>query len=503
MSKYLSFIAVGALAFSGCTMAPDYERPASPVANAWPTGLEEGVQGGVNPADIEWQSFYKDPRLQQLIALALDNNRDLRVALLNVERVRAQYRIQRSALMPTVNGNAGWTRQHTPASLSPTGSGETGNTFNVGVGVVSYEVDLFGRVRSLNDQAFQTYLASEEAGRSARIALIAEVAYQYLNELAMQEQLSLSQETLKVVRDSEELVRNRYELGSATLLDLRIAESQVETARGSVALFEEAHTLSRNALALLVGAELPADLPPALSLEQMQLVEDIQPGLPSDLLIRRPDIMAAEHRLLAANANIGAARAAFFPSIYITASGGTASAKLSDLFSAGSGIWQFAPTISVPIFSGGRNTANLDVAKVSKRIEIAEYEKAIQTAFREVSDALGVRRWIGDRLDAHSKLAAAQQERFDLASERYERGVDSYLEVLTAQQDLFRAQQQLIEVRQQRLDNLVTFYKVLGGGWDAEVVIPGEDGAETASAATTAAPATAAPAEASASADKG
>lgn len=474
MSKYLSFIAVSAVFLSGCTLAPEYERPASPVADAWPAGLQADAQGqGDYASDIQWQNFYKDPRLQRLIALALDNNRDLRTALLNVELVRARYNIQRSALLPTVDVNGGWSRQHTPADLTQTGSGVTANRFDA-VGVVSYEVDLFGRVRSLSEQALQNYLATEEAGRSARIALIAEVAQQYLAELALGEQLELSRQTLKLVEDSLELVNTRYEAGSATLLDLRTSQSQVQTARGNVALFEEMHGLARNALVLLVGADLPADLPAAQSLQNTDLLEDVQPWLPSDLLIRRPDIIAAEHRLLAANANIGAARAAFFPSIYITASGGTASAKLSDLFSAGSGLWQFAPTISVPIFSGGRNTANLEAAKVSKRIEVAQYEKTIQTAFREVADALNVRRWITDRLDAHTRLVSAQQERFDLASERYELGVDSYLEVLIAQQDLFRAQQQLIEVQQQRLGNLVSLYKVMGGGWDAQVIVPDE-----------------------------
>lgn len=474
MSKYFSFIAIAAVTFSGCTLAPDYERPASAVADQWPQGLNADGQEGSFASDVEWQNFYKDERLKALIALALDNNRDLRVALLNVERVRAQYNIQRSALLPTISGNAGMSRQHTPADLSGTGSGTTASRYDVGVGIAAYEVDLFGRVRSLSDQALENYLASEEAGKSARIALIAEVANQYLAERAFAGQLELSRQTLKVVEDSLELVQNRYELGNATLLDLRIAESQVQTARGNVALYEETVALTQNALVQLVGSALPEDLPPALPLEQTDLFEDLQPWLPSDLLIRRPDIIAAEHRLLAANANIGAARAAFFPSIYITASGGTASATFSDLFTAGSGVWQFAPTISVPIFTGGQNRANLEAAKVSKRIEIAEYEKTIQIAFREVADALSVRHWIGARLDAHGRLVAAQQERFELASARYELGVDSYLEVLTAQQDLFRAQRELIDVRQQRLGNLVTLYKVMGGGWDAQVDLPAE-----------------------------
>lgn len=497
MSKYFSLIAAGAVLLGGCTLAPDYERPASPVADAWPQSLGDPAQGqGAYASDIQWQNFYKDPRLQGLIALALDNNRDLRTALLNVELVRAQYGIQRSALLPTLGAGGSWTRQRTPADLSPSGSSVTANRFDLSVGVVSYEVDLFGRVRSLSEQALQNYLASEEVGKSARIALIAEVAQQYLVSLALEEQLELSRQTLKLVENSLELVNNRYELGNATLLDLRTAQSQVESARGSVALFEESHALARNALVLLVGTALPADLPPAQSLQNTQLLTDVQPWLPSDLLIRRPDIIAAEHRLLAANANIGAARAAFFPSIYITASGGTASAQLSDLFSAGSGVWQFAPTISVPIFTGGRNMANLDAAWVSERIEVAQYEKAIQTAFREVADALAVRHWIGDRLDAHTKLVVAQQERFDLASERYERGVDSYLEVLTAQQDLFRAQQQLIEVGQQRLGNLVTLYKVMGGGWDAQVNVPGSEDEAAPTDTANATPAETAPANA-------
>lgn len=471
MSKQLlSFIAIGSsLVLAGCTLAPEYERPASPVSGQWPKGLDAAEdKGGEIAADLNWRTFYQDARLQQVIALALENNRDLRIAVLNVELVRAQYGIQRSNLLPTLSGNGSWSRQHTPGDLTGTGVGATGNTFNLGVGVTSYEVDLFGRIRSLNRQALENYLASEEARKSTQIALIAEVANQYLAERATYERLVVSEQTLKTVSDSLELIQSRYDIGDATRLDLRTAQSQVESARASVATYQEQWAIARNGLTLLVGTELPANLPPVSPLSDTHLLGDLQAGLPSDLLIRRPDILAAEHRLIGANANIGAARAAFFPSIYLTASGGTASAQLSDLFSSGSGAWQFMPTISVPIFTGGRNTAALEAAKVGKNIEIAQYEQVIQNAFREVSDSLATREWIGQRLEAYQKLVEAQQERFDLATERYERGVDNYLSVLVAQQELFNAQQNLIATEQLRLSNMVTLYKVLGGGWDEQ-----------------------------------
>lgn len=449
---------------AGCTLAPDYEQPAAPVAAAYPFG---GDTSASVPAP-DWRDFFGDPRLQRILELSLANNRDLRVAGLNVERVRAYYNIQRSALIPSLDATAGGTRQRTPGDLSSSGRATTGGSYSVGGSLPSYELDFFGRIASLRDQVLQQYLATDEARLSAQLSLISAVARQYLVLLAADEQFAIASRAFDTAGRSYELNQKTFEAGASSELDLRTSEAQREAYRAGVAAAGQQRAQAENALVLLVGAPLPADLPPAGALATQALLGDLPAGLPSDLLARRPDIRAAEHTLQAANARIGAARAAFFPSVTLTAFAGTASAELSGLFKDGSGAWSFAPSITVPIFAAGRNKAQLEVAWIEKRIEIANYETTIQTAFREVADALAVRASIDTQVSAQQARVAAAQRRFDLSDQRYQAGIDSFLTVLLAQQELFGAEQSLLDARLLRLTNLVSLYAALGGGWTAE-----------------------------------
>jgi len=461
-----------AAALAGCTLAPKYQRPPPPVSEAWPSGpgytnaSTANTRAALPAAELGWREFFGDPRLLELIELSLTNNRDLRVAALNVETARAQYRIVRSALLPTVTGNAGGIRQRIPGSLLGPGVPAYAFTeYAVNGGVTSYELDLFGRVRSLKAQALNQFLATGQARLAAHIALVAEVAVQYFFQRELEEELAVAQQTLKAVQASHDLNQLSFDNGVASELDLRSAEAQVQTARANVAALAQDLAQAENALVLLVGRPLPAHLPPPLALSTQRLIADVPAGLPAELLHRRPDILAAEFKLRAANANIGAARAAFFPKILLTGAAGKASLRLEELFAGASDAWSFGPQITVPIFDAGNNKAALDAARVQKRIEVANYEKAIQTAFREVADALAVRTLIETRIQAQEGLVKAQEERYHLADLRYRNGVDSYLTVLVAQQDLYNAQQALIQSRASRLTNLVTLYKTLGGGW--------------------------------------
>jgi len=460
----LSLPLASLLIFAGCSLAPTYQRPDAPVAAAYPDSTDT-APAGAPAADLAWDEFFRDARLRELIRLALDHNRDLRVAALNVERVRAYYNIQRTALIPGLDAAGDAVRQRTPADLSPSGRATTSSSYSVGLEIPSYELDFFGRITSLRDQVLQQYLATDEARTSAQISLISAVARQYLALLATDEQLALARQTLDAAQRAYELNRATFEAGASSELDLRTAETQRAAVQANVVALEQQRARNENALVLLIGTPLPADLPPAGSLATQELLQDLPAGLPADLLQRRPDIRAAEHQLQAATANIGAARAAFFPSIKLTAFGGTGSAELSGLFEKGSGRWSFAPSITLPIFAAGRNKAQLDVAWIEQRIEVANYQKAIQTAFREVADALAVRRLIDDEVAAQETRVAAAQRRYDLTQLRFEGGVDSFLTVLLAQQELYAAQQALIQTRFSRLANLTTLYAALGGGW--------------------------------------
>lgn len=450
---------------SGCaSLAPEYQRPEAPVPASYPGG-QAGAVAGIRAVDIGWREFFQDPRLQALIETALEHNRDLRSAVLNIEAARAAYNIQSAERLPSLDAQGSFSRGRTPATLSPTGQDRTTSQYQVGLGIAAFELDFFGRVSSLSEAALAEFLATEEAARAAQISLVAEVGRAYLAERAFAEQLELARQTLAAREDSLRLVRQRFEAGAASALELWQAETLVESARVSVAALERQQAQAGNALALLVGAPLAQlELPAPLPLSQLSVLTDIPPGLPSELLVQRPDIRAAEQRLISANANIGAARAAFFPRITLTGTVGTASTELSDLFGSGSGLWSFMPQITVPIFNSGRNRAALALAEVRRHQAVAEYERTIQQAFREVADALVARASLERQLAAQERLLAAQRERLRLAQQRYESGVADYLEVLDAQRELFAAEQALVETRQLRLQNAIDFYRAAGGG---------------------------------------
>jgi outer membrane protein, multidrug efflux system len=463
-------IPLGALLLlNGCaTMAPKYTQPAAPVPAAWPTGpayKAEVAQKDQKPlAEIPWQEFFVDPQLRKLIDLALANNRDLRVALLNIERSRALYQIQRADLYPNINASAGATFQRVPADFTSSGKASTTETYNVGLGATSYEVDLFGRVRSLKDQALELFLATEQARRSVQISLVSQVASSYLTLAADRERLRVARDTLASQRESFGLTKSRFDAGVASALDLSQAQTSVEAARFDIARFTTLIAQDENALNLVVGSPAPAELLPQKLTGTLTALKDAAPGLPSDVLLHRPDILQAEGELKGANANIGAARAAFFPRITLLSSIGFGSDSLASLFKPGNFAWQFAPQISVPIFNAGSNQANLKVAEVDRDILVARYEKAIQTAFREVADALAQRGTIDEQVAAQQSLSNASSESYRLSQARYDSGIDSYLNVLFSQRSMYDAQQGLISVQLARLANMVTFYKVLGGG---------------------------------------
>ncbi len=456
------------LCLGGCTMAPRYARPEPPVPAAWPGGQPDqgpnGGQSGKEAAGLAWQEFFVDEHLQKLIALALANNRDLRIAALNIERSRAQYRIQRAELLPQIDAIGAGGKQRIAKTLSSTGQAETVGQYSAGLGVSAYELDLFGRVQSLKDQALEQHLATEQARRTVQISLVAEVAANYLNLAADRERLQLARDTLTAQQATHQLIQRRFEVGAASELDLRQAQTRLDAARADVARYTTLVAQDENGLNLVVGAPVPAELLPKALSENLTAVQDIAPGLPSEVLLRRPDVLAAENLLKGFNANIGAARAAFFPRITLTGTVGVGSDELSTLFASGSGAWAFASNIVVPIFDSGSRWASLKVAEVDRDIALARYEKAIQTAFREVADALARRGTIDEQLTAQQSLTDATAMSHRLSQARYEKGVDSYLAVLDSQRSLYGAQQELIATRLTRLLNMVTLYKVLGGG---------------------------------------
>jgi len=452
-----------ALVLAGCVnLAPKYERPQAPVAGAFPT--VEGTVGSGNavaseaPAAIAWQRFFTDARLQQLIALSLANNRDLRVAVLNIEAARAQYQIQRSSQFPAVNAGITGQRQ-TTGKDQPISS-----VYQAGLSVSAFELDFFSRVRNLSDAALAQFLATGEARKTAQISLIAQVANTYLTYLADQELLALTQQTLKTREESLRLTQLRFDNGVSSKLDLQQAVSLVETARTTLAQAQRQRAQDLNLLTLLIGQPIPDNLPAGATLATTNL-PDLPAGMPSDLLAVRPDIRAAEQQLMAANANIGAARANYFPRITLTGSTGTASSQLSGLFKSGTFGWTFAPQAILPLFDFGRTRAGVESARAERDIAVAQYEKSIQTAFREVADALAGQATYSEQLRAQQAVAAAETDRFNLSDLRYRNGTASYLDLLDAQRSLFTAQQQAIQANLLRLQNQVTLYRVLGGGW--------------------------------------
>ena len=457
------------LGLAGCTtLAPKYEQPAAPVPASWPSGAAYKAGPGTStdkaPAEIPWQDFFVDPQLRKLIERALENNRDLRIAALAIERSQAQYQIQRSDLFPKVDASAKADFQRIAENFSSTKLPQTIHQYNVGLGVSSYELDLFGRVRSLKDQALEQYLSTEQARLSVQISLVTQVAAGYLNLAADLERLQLARETLASQQSSYQLIRSRFDAGISSALDLNQAQTSVDAARLDIARYTSLAAQDVNALNLVVGSPVRAELLPASLSESLTALADITPGLPSDVLLRRPDILQAESLLKGYNANIGAARAAFFPRITLVSSVGFGSDDLSSLFQSGAFVWKFAPQISLPIFDGGSNQARLKIAEIDRDIALAQYEKAIQTAFREVADALAQRGTIDEQVAAQMSITEATSESYRLSRARYEKGIDGYLTVLDSQRSFYGAQQNLITIRLTQLANQVTLYKVLGGG---------------------------------------
>jgi multidrug efflux system outer membrane protein len=455
----LTLIMLAAGLLSACSMAPLYVQPAAPVAATF-IGNADGT---ATAADTGWRTFFPDQRLQALITAALIDNRDLRTAALRIEEARALYNVQSADLLPNINGTASGARARIPGALSVTGRPTTGGTYQVGFGLASFELDFFGRVRSLNDAALAQYLATTEARLSVQISLVSEVAKAYLAERGFDEQLMLAQQTLDGRLQAYKLAQQRYDVGASSELDLRLSETLVQTARVAQLTLQRQRAQASNALTLLVG-RATIDLPPATLLSDENIVTTIAAGLPSDLLNRRPDIRAAEQRLKSANANIGAARAAFFPRISLTAAAGTSSNALSGLFNAGSGSWSFAPQLVLPIFDAGRNRSNLTLAQVRTDLAVVDYEKVIQVAFREVSDALVARGLLDEQVVAQQAVVTAQTVRLKLAQQRFDNGIASALDVVDAQRELFIAQQALVQTRLLRLTNAVDLYRSLGGG---------------------------------------
>lgn len=454
--KALLMIGAAATTLSACTLAPAYEQPALPVPQMLPAHTLMS-----NAATPEWRQVFRDPRLQHVIQLALDNNRDLRVAVLNSERVKNQYRIQASGLLPGVSGSVAGQKGENPqqATLSNPDGRYEGYSADIGA---SWELDLFGRVRSLTGAALETWLGSEETANAARISLVSAVATAWLNLAADEEQLALSRQTLSLREESYGLMQQRFEAGASDATALRQSEILTEQARADVAGLEARVEQDKNALRLLVGTDIPAEFLPS-ELSDEAILTDIPVGLSSNVLLSRPDVLAAEYDLRAANANIGAARAAFFPRISLTGALGKASGDLDGLFD-GADTWSFTPVISVPIFAGGANIAGLNVANTTRDIALARYEQTIQSAFRDVSDALAVRATIDTQLAAQTRVVTAAQDNARLARQRFDAGIDSRLVLTDAERTLYGAQQGLIGVRLARTLNAVSLYATLGGG---------------------------------------
>jgi multidrug efflux system outer membrane protein len=461
MSPRLLALGLSAALLTGCgSMAPEYQRPVAPVAPAFAASSASAASATAAP-ELDWQRFFTDERLKRLVALALQNNRDLRVAALNIEAARAQLGVRDADLWPTVSAGFSETR-------APTGRGTINSLYTAGVQVTGYEADVFARLRSLSDVAAAQLLGTVEARKAVQIALVGSVASAHLALVTDDALLRVTQDALGTRQESYRLTKLRFDNGASSEPDLRQAETLLETARVSLAQTRRQRALDENALVLLLGQPLPADLPAALPVEASAAMPDLPVGLPSDVLLRRPDVRQAEQALIAANANIGAARAAFFPRILLTGSLGSASTQLSGLFKAGSWAWSFAPSVLETIFDAGRNQANLNLATVNRDIAVAQYEKAVQTAFREVADALASRDGLMEQLAAQERLTKAEAARASLTELRFRNGAASNLDWLDAQRSLLAAQQALAQLQGQLAQSQTQLYRVLGGGWTAQ-----------------------------------
>ncbi|GAA3961882.1 efflux transporter outer membrane subunit [Allohahella marinimesophila] len=458
MKLIVSTFAVALL--GGCSMIPEYQTPESPVPQVVGSGNARSDQLTLP----DWESLFQDPQLRSLIRTALTNNRDLRLVMLDVAEARARYGIAESALFPDISASADGIRQRLPANLSSTGDSTVSSQYSVGLGVASYELDLFGRVGSLEEAALQSYLATEEARYSAQITLVSEVANAYLNLLADQQKLRINEETVTGQQEFAQLISQRYDAGLSSELEVHQAQIVLDTARVNRAQFRRRVAEDRNALRILVSGAIPTLPEGDLVDSAVVLLPEVPDGLHSSVLLQRPDIRQAEYALRAANANIGAARAAFYPSINLTGSAGTASADLSGLFGSGSGTWSFMPSVNLPIFTAGRLQANLNVAEIRKEQSVIRYEQAIELAFQDVADALSAREFLSEQEQAQTDLVTALQRTLELAEARYENGADDYLAVLDARRELLAARQNLVDVTYGKLINRITLYRALGGG---------------------------------------
>jgi NodT family efflux transporter outer membrane factor (OMF) lipoprotein len=471
----LSALIVCSLSLTACiNLAPFFSPPEAPVPAT--LGTVDNDQKVLT--ELGWQSFINDKRLQQVVDLSLKNNRDLRVATLNIEKARAQYQVQRADLFPTVAatlsetaskglsnvGNNGNVSAGTVAA-SNNNSGNVSHVYRATVGFSAYELDLFGRIRNLNAQALQTFYSQEENRKSTQISLVAEVATAWLTLAADKRRLEIAQQTLKSQQNTYDINQKMFDLGVANALTLRQLQTSVDNARVAVATYNIQIKQDINALNLLAGSMVPAALLPDSALSSVALTTALPRGVTSKTLQQRPDVRAAEHLLEGANANIGALRAAFFPTISMTTTIGTASTELDGLFGPGSRIWTFVPQISLPIFNAGRNRSNLDIGEKNQQILLAQYEKTVQTAFREVADVLVQREGLQAQLEAQQSLNGAAAEAFRLADARFKNGVDSYLVVLDAQRTLYTAEQTLVTLQLSDAASQLTLYKVFGGGW--------------------------------------
>jgi len=468
----------GALAVTGCSLAPRHETPSLPVASAYPADTERqpgATSDGPIAPEIAWRDYFSDPQLKTLIAQALENNRDLKTAVLRVEEARAAYGIQRADQFPTIAAGVDGSRARTPADLSPTGRALIADQYQVGVGLAAWELDFWGRVRNLKEAALESYLATDAARRAVTVSLIAQVADNYLALRELDERIALARQTIASREESLRIFRRRFEVGAIAKMDVVQVETLLQQARTLAAQLEQARAAQAHALTLLLGAPLPP-LPQAGRLDDQAVLQELRVGLPSEVLLQRPDIVAAEHQLRAGGANIGAARAAFFPRITLTGSFGTASSELSGLFDSGSQAWRFAPSLTLPIFDAGRNRAALELAEVSRDLAVVTYEKSVQTAFREVSDALSARRWLSEQVRIAEATLVAQAERARLVKLRYDNGSAPYFEVLDAQRDLLTAEQQWVQTRRALLSSRVSLYAALGGGSQEFVESPAPAG---------------------------
>jgi outer membrane protein, multidrug efflux system len=460
--KTLSLSALAVLVLSACQLAPEQQAIELPVPDAYASAAQGS---GTAAAELHWQQFFSNSKLQQLIELSLANNKDLQIAALNVQRVRALYQIEDSALYPSLDLNASGTRQRLPADLTGTGNAQISQQYSATVGITSYELDFWGKVRNQSEQALQQLYSTEQAQLSSQISLVSELTNAWLTYAADQQLLELATHTLHSQQKTLELTEQSYNLGAASALTLQQVKSTVATAKVDIARYQRLLQRDKNALDLLTGATVSEDLLPDQPLSKLLQLPELPAGLPSDLLQQRPDLKAAEHDLLAANANIGIAKAAFFPSISLTANAGSASAELDNLFKGGSGSWSFIPSVNLPIFNMGRTQANLEVAEAQQQVALVTYQQKIQQAFSEVSDALADREGYAAQLQAQQDLANSNQQSFLLSEARFKQGADSYLQVLDAQRTWYSAQQQLISGQQALLASQISLYKVLGGGW--------------------------------------